>query len=145
MSNPVSITRTFPATPEQVFDAWTTPAAFAVWFGTAAVPVDNVEMDVRVGGAWKATMHLPDGSLKHWVGEFTEVNRPTRLALTLTDQPDDPAREPVTVDIVAVDGGARMTMVQSALGFDDAAKAAVTAGYTAFFDDMEKLLVRSTA
>jgi uncharacterized protein YndB with AHSA1/START domain len=142
MSNPVSITRTFPATPEQVFDAWTTPSAFAVWFGTAAVPVDDVEMDVRVGGAWKATMHLPDGSLKHWVGEFTEVNRPTRLALTLTDQPDDPAREPVTVDIVAVDGGARMTMVQSALGFDDAAKAAVTAGYTAFFDDMEKLLIR---
>ena len=38
MSTPVSITRTFPATPEQVFDAWTTPASFAVWFGTAAVP-----------------------------------------------------------------------------------------------------------
>lgn len=34
-----------------------------------------------------------------------------------------------------------MTMVQAAAGFDDAAKAAVTAGYAAFFDDMEKLLV----
>jgi uncharacterized protein YndB with AHSA1/START domain len=142
MSNPVSITRTFPATPEQVFDAWTTPATFAIWFGTAAIPVDDVEMDVRVGGQWKATMHLPDGTLKHWVGEFTQVNRPTRLALTLTDQPNKPAREPVTVDIVAVDGGATMTMVQAAAGFDDAAKAAVTAGYTAFFDDMEKLLAR---
>lgn len=140
MSNPVSITRTFAATPEQVFDAWTTPEAFAVWFGTAAILVDEVEMDVRVGGAWKATMHLPDGSLKYWVGEYTEVNRPTRLALTLTDMPDDPAGEPVTVDIVAVDSGAEMTMVQAAEGFDDAAKAAVTAGYTAFFDDMEKLL-----
>lgn len=139
MSNPVSITRTFPATPEQVFDAWTTPASFAVWFGTAAVPVDDVEMDVRVGGGWKATMHLPDGSLKHWVGEFTEVNRPTRLALTLTltDKPDDPAREPVTVD-----GGAMMTMVQTAQGFDDASTAALTTGYTGFFDDIEKLLVR---
>lgn len=56
MSNPVSITRTLPATPEQVFDAWTTPAAFAFWFGTAAVPVDDVEMDVRVGGASKAAL-----------------------------------------------------------------------------------------
>lgn len=142
MSNPVSITRTFAATPEQVFDAWTTPAAFAVWFGTAAITVDDVEMDVRVGGAWKATMHLPDGSLKHWVGEFTEVNRPTRLALTLTDEPDEPAREPVTVDIVAVDSGTEMTMVQAAESFNDAAKAAVTAGYTAFFDDLEKLLAQ---
>ena len=142
MSNPVSITRTFRATLEQVFDAWTTPATFVVWFGTAAILVDDVEMDVRVGGGWKATMHLPDGSLKYWVGEFTEVNRPTRLALTLTDEPDEPTRAPVTVDIVAVDSGAEVTMVQGAEGFDDAAKAAVRAGYTAFFDDMEKLLAR---
>jgi uncharacterized protein YndB with AHSA1/START domain len=142
MSNPVSITRTFTATPEQVFDAWTTPTAFAIWFGTAAIPVDDVEMDVRVGGAWKATMHLPDGSIKYWVGEFTEVNRPARLALTLTDEPDEPAREPVSVDIIAVEGGTEMTMIQTAEGFNDAAKAAVTAGYTAFFDDMEKLLAR---
>lgn len=140
MSSPVSITRTFDATPEQVFDAWTTPAAFAVWFGTAAIAVDDIEMDVRVGGAWKATMHLPDGSLKHWVGEYTEVDRPTRLALTLTDEPSEPAGEPVTVDIVAVENGTEMTMVQSGEHFDDAGKAAVTAGYTAFFDDMEKLL-----
>ncbi len=102
-------------------------------------------MDVRVGGAWKAAMHLPDGSVKHWVGEFTEVDRPTRLALTLTDEPDEPdepAGEPVTVDIVAVDNGAMMIMMQAADGFDDAAITAVTAGYTAFFDDMEKLLAR---
>ena len=142
MSNPVSITRTFHATPEQVFDAWTTPASFAAWFGTAAILVDDVEMDVRVGGAWKATMHLPDGSVKNWAGEFTEVDRPTRLALTLTDEPDEPAGEPVTVDIAAVDSGAMMTLIQAADGFDDAAKAAVTAGYTAFFNDMEKLLAR---
>lgn len=142
MNSPVSITRTFSATPEEVFDAWTTPSTFAVWFGTAAIPVDDVEMDVRVGGAWKATMRLPDGSLKRWVGEFTEVHRPTRLALTLTDVPDEPAREPVTVDIVATDSGTRMTMEQAAEGFDDTAKAALTAGYGAFFDAMEKAIAR---
>ncbi|WP_010204343.1 SRPBCC family protein [Salinibacterium sp. PAMC 21357] len=140
MSNPVSITRTFAATPEQVFDAWTTPASFAIWFGTAALSVVDVEMDVRVGGTWTATMHLPDGNLKYWAGEYTEVDRPTRLALTLTDEPSEPAGDPVTVDIVAVNGGTEMTMVQSGQGFDEEGKAAVTAGYNAFFDDMEKLL-----
>lgn len=140
MSSPISITRVFNATPEQVFDAWTTPSAFAVWFGTAALAVGDVEMDVRVGGAWKATMQLPDGSLKYWLGKYTAVDRPSRLALTLSDEPSEPAGDPVTVDIIAVEIGAEMTMVQSAEGFDDAGKAAVIAGYTAFFDDMEKLL-----
>ena len=140
MSNVVTITRTFAASPEEVFDAWTTPTTFAVWFGTAAITVDNVQMDVRVGGAWSATMQVPDGSFKYWAGEYTEVDRPTRLALTLTDEPSEPAGDPLTVDLVAVDGGTEMTMVQSAEGFDDAGKAAVAAGYTAFFDDMEKLL-----
>lgn len=141
MSEPVTITRTFAATPEQVFDAWTTPASFAVWFGTAAIPVDEVEMDVRVGGTWSATMHLPDGSVKNWVGEFTELDRPRRLVMTITDEPSNPAREPLTVDIVAAAGGSSMTLVQAAVGFDEATRAGLTAGYNGFFDTMETLFV----
>ena len=142
MSKVVTVTRTFAAAPERVFDAWTTPEQFAEWFGTAAMRVDNVEMDVRVGGAWKATMHLPDGGSKNWVGEFTEVNRPMRLALTLTDEPEEPTGTPVTVDIAVVSGGSQMTMVQSAEGFGAKERAALAAGYTAFFDDLERLLAR---
>jgi len=85
-------------------------------------------------------MQLPDGSLKYWLGEYTEVDGPSRLALTISDEPSEPAGDAVTVDITAVENGTEMTMVQSAEGFDDAGKAAVIAGYTAFFDDMEKLL-----
>ncbi len=46
---------------------------------------------------------------------------------------------------LAVDGGTHRTMAQSTDGFVDAAKAAVTAGHTAFFDDMQKLLTRLPA
>jgi uncharacterized protein YndB with AHSA1/START domain len=56
-------------------------------------------MDVRVGGKWNAVMHVPDGNTIHWVGEYTEVDPPRRLAFTMTDEPSQPAGEPITVDL----------------------------------------------
>jgi uncharacterized protein YndB with AHSA1/START domain len=56
VSEPIVITRTFAASRERVFDAWTTPSDFSAWFGTAEVevPLDTLRMDVRSGGAWSA-------------------------------------------------------------------------------------------
>lgn len=56
MSDGLTITRTFAASRELVYGAWTRPEHFSVWFGTEAVPVplDTLSMDVRVGGAWNA-------------------------------------------------------------------------------------------
>src|ERR1700712_4159472 len=72
-----TITRAFAARREVVFVAWTEPQHFAAWFGGSAVtvPADSVEMDVRPGGTWKATMHLP-GDLQeiNWFGEYVEVD-----------------------------------------------------------------------
>ena len=81
MSDTFTITRTFAASPEAVFDAWVTPEHFSVWFGTpnVAVPLDTLTMDVRVGGRWTAVMHLPDGSTKDWEGEYRELDRPSRV------------------------------------------------------------------
>src|SRR5688500_6392309 len=116
MTAPIVITRTFHASPEEIFDAWTRPELFARWFGTDAVevPVDIVVMGATVGGGWKADMHLPDGRIIHWVGEYTEVERPTRLCFTITDVPGEAAGEPVTVDIRPINGLSEMTLVQQA-------------------------------
>lgn len=47
-----TVRRTFAAPPEAVFDAWITPASFAVWWGGSdvEVPLDSLSMDVRPGG-----------------------------------------------------------------------------------------------
>ena len=54
----VTITRVFDAPREEVWKEWTEPERFADWFGgaEAEVPVSTVTMDVREGGAWRATM-----------------------------------------------------------------------------------------
>lgn len=145
MTDTFTITRTFPATCEQVYALWTQPEHFAVWFGTDAVdvPLDTLSLDVRVGGAWSAVMHLPDGNTIDWVGEYTEVDPPERLAFTMTDQPAEPAGDPVIVTFAEVDGATEMTLTQPRHGFSDEQVEATVAGYNSFFDVMERQLAQS--
>jgi uncharacterized protein YndB with AHSA1/START domain len=137
-----TITRTFAATPEAVFDAWVTPASFAAWFGGSGVevPIESVAMDVRPDGHWKATMILGGGIPDiNWYGKFVEVDRPHALSLTLADRPGD-ARELVSVSFTPVDGGTQMVFRQTGGNLDAAEYERVTAGWQTFFDAMENIL-----
>jgi uncharacterized protein YndB with AHSA1/START domain len=142
MTEPLTVTRTFSAPRELVYEAWTKPEHFSVWFGTDAVdvPLDTLSLDVRVGGAWNAVMQLPDGNQIHWVGEYTEVDPPERLAFTMTDDPANPAGEPIVVTFAEVAGGTEMTLTQPAGDFTQEQIDATIMGYNGFFDSMEKLL-----
>jgi uncharacterized protein YndB with AHSA1/START domain len=53
--------RTFDAPRDLVWRAWTEPTKIAAWFGPAGFRTTIHEMDVRPGGAWRFTMHGPDG------------------------------------------------------------------------------------
>jgi uncharacterized protein YndB with AHSA1/START domain len=142
MSEGLTITRTFAAPRGLVYAAWTRPEQFSVWFGTDAVevPLDTLTMDVRVGGGWTAVMHLPDGTLIPWVGEYTEVDQPAHLAFTLANDPAQPAREIVTVDLVELDDGTRMTMSQTGGNLSEEQYAQTVIGYNGFFDSLERVL-----
>lgn len=145
MFDGLEITRTFAVTPERVFAAWTEPELFASWFGTSAVdvPLDTVSMDVRVGGRWSAIMRFPDGNTIDWAGEYHEVEPPRRLALTLTDVSSEAAGDPVTVDLIEVPTGTEMTFRQPRHGFTDEQLDQTVIGYNAFFDDLEKAVLRA--
>ena len=147
MTDYFSVTRTLAAPRELVFEAITKPEHFAVWFGTAAVevPQETLSMDVRPGGAFRAVMHLPDGNLINWAGTYVEVDPPSHVAMTLTDQPDDDAGLPVVFDLVTVDGGTELTVRQDRADFSDEQVAATIAGYNAFIDDIEKVVAGLTA
>ena len=88
----ITITRVFDAPREAVWKEWTEPERFADWFGgsKAEVPVATVSMDVREGGAWRATMFADPGRREiHWHGEYREVLEPERLIFTVSDRPGD--------------------------------------------------------
>jgi uncharacterized protein YndB with AHSA1/START domain len=131
----ITITRTFDAPRERVFKAWTEPARFAAWFGTrdATVPVESVSMDVRPGGAWKATMHTGDGQQIDWHGTFNEVDEPERLVMTMSDRPGD-EYELLTVTFADVGGRTEMVFRQTGGHMDEADYEQAKAGWMAFFD-----------
>jgi uncharacterized protein YndB with AHSA1/START domain len=141
----LTITRSFAASPQAVFEAWTDPEKFAVWFGTDGVdvPAETLSMDVRPGGSWEAVMKLPDDTSIDWVGEYLEVEAPTHLRMTITDNPAEDARGVITVDLAKVGSGTQMIMSQESPGFDEGQLEQTVIGYNAFFDVMESLVAES--
>jgi uncharacterized protein YndB with AHSA1/START domain len=137
----ISITRTFDAPAEDVFEAWTNPAHFGRWFGTESLAVVDVKMDLRVGGEWSARMILEDGNEIGWHGSYLEVAAPYRLVLSLSDRPGDQF-ERVTVDLKEVDDGTQMTFTQSGGHMPPEEYARAEEGWRAFFDDLSKGLPR---
>ncbi len=131
----ISITRTFAASPEEVFGAWTNPVDFGRWFGTESTSVADVTMDLRVGGEWSARMILGDGDEISWHGSYLELAPPHRLVLSLSDRPGD-LFERVTVDLKAIAEGTEMLFTQSGGNMPPENYAQAELGWRAFFDDL---------
>jgi uncharacterized protein YndB with AHSA1/START domain len=140
----LTITRTFDAPRERVWREWTEPDAFADWFGGAQseVPLSSVSMDVRPGGAWRATMYAgPDRREINWAGEYREVSEPERLVLTITDEPGGGEYELVTVVLSDLgDGRTEMHVEQSGGHLSPEGYEQAKEGWGGFLDRMEERL-----
>ena len=112
----LTITRVLEAPRERVWREWTEPERFAEWFGgpDADVPLETVAMDVRPGGAWRATMFAgPERREIRWTGEYREVEPPVRLVLTMSDSPGNASDELVIVVLTELgDGRTEMVLEQ---------------------------------
>jgi uncharacterized protein YndB with AHSA1/START domain len=73
------VERVFDHPIERVWAAYTDPTLIPQWWGDQT-RVDH--MDVRVGGTWKFVSKAGEGQEFATVGEFLEVNPPTRLVQT---------------------------------------------------------------
>jgi len=131
----IDITRTFDATPEDVFTAWTQADQFAAWFGS--VP-ERTTVDATVGGKWQAIMEY-EGAELTFFGEFQEVTPHSKLVLTFSDSPEGTGLVTVTLD--EVDGGTKMRMVQDA-PLPEEQIGPATEGWNHFLDAMGELLAK---
>ncbi|MFF4949373.1 SRPBCC domain-containing protein [Streptomyces chattanoogensis] len=143
----IALTRTFGARRERVFQAWTTPAHFAYWFGgELTVPVDRMSMDVRPGGAWSLVLLTPDGGEMPFSGVYREVAPPERLVLTLKDAtaPEGAEGETVRVTLSELTGHhTEMTFRQEGGNLTAEQYRQAEAGWEGFFDRLTEMLARA--
>src|SRR3954447_19761017 len=78
------VTRTFDGPVRLVFDAWTKPELFKLWWApkSSGVPLLSCEMDVRTGGGYRLVFGRDASASMAFFGKYLEVTPPSRLVWT---------------------------------------------------------------
>jgi uncharacterized protein YndB with AHSA1/START domain len=136
----VRIERTFAASAEDVFDAWTSAEVMRRWFHCARDwGTPEAEVDLRVGGQVRVVMRRPDGTEVGARGEYTLIDRPHRLAMTWTFD-DEPANEQlIELSFSESEGSTTVLMVNSGIS-TDARREAQDQGWQGCLDELERVL-----
>ena len=96
----LSMTRTFTAPRERVFQAWTDPEELKKWWGPGGYSTPTAEVDLKVGGSYRFGMKPPEGEVFFLSGEYREIRSPEKLVYTWRweGSEDHPEETLVTVE-----------------------------------------------
>jgi uncharacterized protein YndB with AHSA1/START domain len=112
----LTLVRRIKARPSRVFDALTMPKAIMRWWSADPGPVLAAEVDLRIGGRFRVRFRMLDGSEHEAGGEYVEIVRPTRLALTWRwKDGEDPGESLLSFDLRDVAEGTELTLTHSLL------------------------------
>jgi uncharacterized protein YndB with AHSA1/START domain len=104
------ITRTFDASAQRVFEAWSTPDLFRQWWTpkSSGATLLSCEQDVRVGGRYRLEFAHPSAQTPMaFFGEYLEVTPNARLVWTNEESDDGPV---TTVTFEEKEGKTLLTM-----------------------------------
>ena len=134
----LTLVRRIKARPSIVFDALVTPDGIASWWGPDAGPVLLAETDLRVGGRFRVRFRMLDGSEHESSGEYLEVVRPTRLAMSWRwAGGEDPGESRLEFDLRATAEGTELTLTHSQL-HDEETRRSHTEGWSGALDKLER-------
>jgi uncharacterized protein YndB with AHSA1/START domain len=138
----LKITRLFNAPRSLVFQVWTQPEHFSRWLGPKNFTTTFCQMDVRIGGTYRACIRSPEGT-DHWMqGVYHEIIEPERLVFTFVweDEDGQPKQETiVTVTFAEQDGQTLLTFHQ-ALFESVESRDSHRSGWSECFDRLEAYL-----
>jgi uncharacterized protein YndB with AHSA1/START domain len=137
----IVVTRIFDAPVRLVFDAWTKPELFQLWWAPKSMPVPLLacEMDVRTGGGYRLTFGHDAASAFSFFGKYLEVTPPSRLVWT---NEEDPNGSVTTVTFEEAEGRTRLVLQEifpSKEAFDEGHGA--EDGLPEQFEQLDELLV----
>jgi uncharacterized protein YndB with AHSA1/START domain len=112
-----SLERVYSASPDQVFAAWSDPAAKARWFG---VPGGEHELDFRVGGREVNRARTENGARLEFQSVYHDIVPGHRIVYASTLSADDTVStvSVTTIDIAEADDGARLLLTEQGTFLD---------------------------
>ena len=118
---PLTVRRTFKATRERVFRAWTDPKALAQWWHAGPDMEPGVcEVDLRTGGKYTLKMKNKVKGIEHvTVGVFLEVVEPERLVYTWNWLNGPPGTVETRVTVEFLPRGSETELVLTHSGFTE--------------------------
>ena len=136
----VRIERTFAASAEDVFDAWTSAEVMRRWFHVRPDwDTPEAEVDLRVGGKVRIVMRTPDGTRYEAEGEYMLIDRPRRLVMTWTFA-DDPANvQRIDLSFDQSEGSTTVLMINSGISVPER-RDNQEAGWQGCLNELERTL-----
>ena len=132
--------RTFDASIEDVFDAWTSEAVMRRWFHVSPDwETPEAEVDLRVGGKVRVVMRRPDGTEVEGSGEYTLIDRPHRLQMTWTFDEDPSNRQLIELTFSESEGSTTVVMINSGISTEERRDAQHN-GWHGCSDELERAL-----
>ncbi len=78
----ITISRTFDAPVEEVWERWTDPSQYMCWWGPKDFTSPYAKFDLRPGGSYLSCMRGPDGK-EYWdTGKYEEIEELSRIVYT---------------------------------------------------------------
>lgn len=113
----LNINRSFMATREAVFDAWTNAEAICQWFAPDPSMITTVDqLDFKTDGRYQIQFKAQNGDTFIVHGEYVSINRPEQLIFTWqwTHEPNIPGML-VTLNFIAKGDTAELQLIHERL------------------------------
>jgi uncharacterized protein YndB with AHSA1/START domain len=133
----LKITRIIHAPRQEMFEAWTNAASVKQWMCPEGSSVSFVELDVRVGGAFRVDMHI-DGADTIHTGIYREIIPPEKLVFTWVSKHTHYRESLVTLEFLAHGEATELILLQTRLPDDEAAERH-TVGWTQLIEHLMHL------
>jgi uncharacterized protein YndB with AHSA1/START domain len=143
------MTRFLPATPEEVFDAYTDAEKQKIWYSILdeTPGVVEIEVDLRVGGQQTAVWGPDANTLFRETQTFLVIDRPNRLVTESTGSSPDGMTMATRVEITFEEQGegTLVTVVQSGFPAVEVRDFFSTQVWVGAFDRIEAFLTRDAS
>lgn len=137
----VHLKQTFPAPRDKVFRAWTDPDALKRWWGPPGSTIQEVKVDLRVGGAYRIGIQYPPDDVFYLNGTYREVQPPEKLVFTWRwEKPDmDFGESVVTLEFHELGDSTVVTLTHEGFPNRDVAESH-NEGWAAILDSLSPYL-----